>query len=139
MGVQKIITNGDESMTAKTTAYPLINLDRGDPAVFEPYWRKNGDKCTITISGHDSLSYFSDATSVCWYMEPKLRDAIRRIHRVVGNAETDDRHLVVGTGSTLLFQAALYALASPVAAAAGGKPVDVVCAAPYYSVRGKIV
>ncbi|CAN1152258.1 L-tryptophan--pyruvate aminotransferase 1 [Linum perenne] len=133
MGVQKIITNGDESMTAKTTAYPLINLDRGDPAVFEPYWRKNGDKCTITISGHDSLSYFSDATSVCWYMEPKLRDAIRRIHRVVGNAETDDRHLVVGTGSTLLFQAALYALASPVAAAAGGKPVDVVCAAPYYS------
>ncbi|CAN1795075.1 L-tryptophan--pyruvate aminotransferase 1, partial [Linum perenne] len=101
--------------------------------VFEPYWRKNGDKCTITISGHESLSYFSDSTSVCWYMEPKLQDAIRRIHRVVGNAETDDRHLVVGTGSTLLFQAALHALAGPAAAGAGGKPVDVVCAAPYYS------
>ncbi|CAN0896259.1 L-tryptophan--pyruvate aminotransferase 1 [Linum grandiflorum] len=65
-------------------------------------------------------------------MEPKLRDAIRRVHRTVGNAVTDDRHLVVGTGSTMLFQAALYALADPVVAARAN-PVDVVCAAPYYS------
>ncbi|CAL1395253.1 unnamed protein product [Linum trigynum] len=110
---------------------PVINLDRGDPSVFEPYWKKNGGKCTITISGHESLSYFSDPHSVCWYMEPELQEAIRRVHRIVGNARTEGYHVVVGTGSTVLFQAALYALSSSSAAVA--QPMKVVCAAPYYS------
>ncbi|CAI0463574.1 unnamed protein product [Linum tenue] len=112
---------------------PVINLDRGDPSVFEPYWKKNGGKCTITISGHESLSYFSDPHSVCWYMEPELQDAIRRVHLIVGNARTEGYHVVVGTGSTILFQAALYALSSSSAVVA--QPMKVVCAAPYYSVR----
>ncbi|CAI0390372.1 unnamed protein product [Linum tenue] len=112
---------------------PIINLDRGDPSVFEPYWRKNGGKCTITISGHDSLSYFSDPNSVCWYMEPELQEAIRRVHRVVGNAETEGCHVVAGTGSTVLFQAALYALSTSSSSSVAAEPMKVVCAAPYYS------
>lgn len=98
--------------------------------MFEPYWRKMGDKGKVVIRGGDLMSYFSDMKNECWFLEPELRDAIRRLHRVVGNAVTDDRHVVVGTGSTQLFQALLYALTTP----GGAEPVSVVSSAPYYSV-----
>jgi hypothetical protein len=61
---------------------------------------------------------------VVWF----LQHEVRRLHRLVGNAVVDGYHLLVGTGSTQLFQAAL----SP---AADGKPMSVVSPAPYYSVR----
>lgn len=77
------------------------------------------------------MSYFSRADGLCWFMEPRLAGEIMRLHRLVGNAETEGRHIVVGTGSTQLFQAALYALSSPDAM----EPVSVVSAAPFYSVR----
>lgn len=76
------------------------------------------------------MSYISDFTTLCWFMEPEFQEAVRRLHRVVGNAVVDDRYIVVGTGSTQLYQAALYALTSP----GGPEPVSVVSAAPYYSV-----
>ncbi|XP_061986320.1 tryptophan aminotransferase-related protein 1-like [Populus nigra] len=85
----------------------IINLDQGDPTLFEPYWKKMGDKCTL----------------------PQLGDAIKGLHRVVGNAVPDGRHIVVGTGSTQLLMAALYALSSP----STSHPVSLVAAAPYYS------
>ncbi|KAM2680195.1 hypothetical protein EV2_012018 [Malus domestica] len=108
----------------------VLNLEQGDPTVFESYWRKMGDKCTMVISGSELMSYISDFTSVCWFLEPALEAAVRRFHRTVGNAVVDgDRHIVVGTGSTQLYQAALYALTSP----GRSEPVSVVSAAPYYS------
>lgn len=107
----------------------LINLDHGDPTMFEPYWRNLGDKCTVTISGWDLMSYFSDPANICWFLEPGLADSIRAVHRQVGNAVVDGRHILVGTGSTQLFQAALFALSSPDAP----QPLSVVSAAPYYS------
>lgn len=107
----------------------VINLDHGDPTMFEPYWRNLGDTCTVTISGSDLMSYFSDPGNICWFLEPGLADSIRNVHRLVGNAAVDGRHILVGTGSTQLFQAALFALSSPDAA----HPLSVVSAAPYYS------
>lgn len=90
-----------------------------------------GDKCTMVISGSQYMSYISNFNNVCWFLEPELEEAVRSLHRVVGNAVVDgDRHIVVGTGSTQLFQAALYAITSP----GGDEPVSVVSAAPYYSV-----
>ncbi|XP_050223357.1 tryptophan aminotransferase-related protein 2 isoform X3 [Mercurialis annua] len=52
-----------------------------------------------------------------------------QVHKMVGNAVTEDRYIVVGTGSTQLYQAVLYALASQDA----HEPISVVTAAPYYS------
>ncbi|KAB1216246.1 Tryptophan aminotransferase-related protein 2 [Morella rubra] len=62
--------------------------------------------------------------------EPELGSEVRRLHKIVGNAVTEGRHIVVGTGSWQLFLAALYAL-SPQDAPV---PISVVAQVPYYSV-----
>ncbi|ONI30387.1 hypothetical protein PRUPE_1G248200 [Prunus persica] len=121
--------NGNGTRSPTCSSDHVLNLEQGDPAVFESYWRKMGDRCTMVISGSQLMSYISDFTNICWFMEPEFEEAVRRLHRVVGNAVVDDRYIVVGTGSTQLYQAALYALTCP----GGPEPVSVVSAAPYYS------
>lgn len=76
------------------------------------------------------MSYFSDVTNVCWFLEPEFGKEVVRLHKVVGNAVTEGRHIVVGTGSSQLILAALFAL-SPQDAP---EPISVVSEAPYYSV-----
>lgn len=98
--------------------------------MYEKYWQQVGDKTTIVIPGWQSLSYFSDVSNLCWFLEPEFAKEVVRLHKVVGNAITENRHIVVGTGSTQLFQAALYALSAQDAS----EPISVVSAAPYYSV-----
>ncbi|KAF7838292.1 tryptophan aminotransferase-related protein 2-like [Senna tora] len=122
---------GDDSARASHSQgrERIINLDHGDPTVYETFWRQMGDKTSITIPGWQSISYFSDATNICWFLEPEFAKEVVRLHNVVGNAVTEGRHVVVGTGSSQLFLAALYAL-SPRDAA---EPISVVSAAPYYS------
>lgn len=97
--------------------------------MYEKYWQRMGDKTTVVISGWQFTSYFSDPKNLCWFLESELAEEIVRLHRVVGNAITCGYHIVVGTGSSQLFQAALYALSSDAT-----EPVSVVSAAPYYSV-----
>ena len=103
----------------------------GDPTMYEEFWRGIGDSASIFISGWQTMSYFSDLGGICWFVEPGFEREVRRLHRLVGNAMVDGYHVLVGTGSTQLFQAVLYAL-SP---ASDGTPMNVVSPAPYYSVR----
>lgn len=98
--------------------------------MYEQYWKSMGDKTTLVIPGWQSMSYFSDVKNLCWFLEPEFGRQIVRLHNAVGNAVTEGRHIVVGTGSSQLFLAALYAL-SPQDAL---NPMSVVSAAPYYSV-----
>ncbi|XP_030458287.2 tryptophan aminotransferase-related protein 2 isoform X3 [Syzygium oleosum] len=107
----------------------VINLDHGDPTMYERYWQEMGDKTTVVIPGWQFTSYFSDAGNLCWFLEPELAKEIARLHKVVGNAITEGRYIVVGTGSSQLFQAALYAFTANNAS----EPFSVVSAAPYYS------
>ncbi|RXH77674.1 hypothetical protein DVH24_039645 [Malus domestica] len=108
----------------------VINLDHGDPTMYENYWQQMGGRTTVVIPGWQSMSYFSDVKNPCWFLEPEFAKQIVRLHNVVGNAATDGRQIVVGTGSSQLFLAALYALAPE----DGSEPISVVSAAPYYSV-----
>jgi len=103
----------------------------GDPTMYEEFWRGTGDSASIFIPGRQTMSYFSDLGGICWFVEPGFEREVRRLHRLVGNAMVDGYHVLVGTGSTQLFQAVLYAL-SP---ASDGTPMNVVSPAPYYSVR----
>nr|BAJ91897.1 predicted protein [Hordeum vulgare subsp. vulgare] len=111
------------------TSDSVINLDHGDPTMFEAFWRETGDAAELVIPGWQTMSYFSDISNVCWFMEPLFDQQVRRLHRTVGNAAVDGYHVLVGTGSTQLFMAALYAL-SP---ADADQPMSVVSTAPYYS------
>ncbi|KAI3467565.1 hypothetical protein Pfo_024228 [Paulownia fortunei] len=109
---------------------PIINLDHGDPTMYESYWKEVGQKYSVTIPGFQSLSYFANRTNLCWFLEPKLEQEIKWLHDNVSNAISEDRHIVVGTGSSQLILAALYALSDPLNEP---NPVSVVSAAPYYS------
>lgn len=104
--------------------------------MYESYWKGVGPKYSITFPVSQSLSYFTTMKNLCWFLEPKLEEEIRRVHTTVGNAVVEDRHIVVGTGSSQLILAALYALADPLNEP---NPVSVVSAAPYYSVSLLIV
>jgi L-tryptophan--pyruvate aminotransferase len=99
--------------------------------LYEEFWHGTGDRATIVIPGWQTMSYFSDLGGFCWFVEPGFEREVRRLHRLVGNAVVDGYYFLAGTGSTQLFQAALYAL-SP---AEDGTPMSVVSPAPYYSVR----
>ncbi|XP_009613396.1 tryptophan aminotransferase-related protein 2-like [Nicotiana tomentosiformis] len=99
-----------------------------DPVMYESYWQKMGNMCDITFSGYQSLSYFANAKYLCWFLEPKREEEIKKLHNVFGNAVMDDHYVVVGTGSSQLIQAALYAL-SPTDEP---EPISVVSAAPFY-------
>lgn len=103
--------------------------------MYERFWRQMGDRTTITIPGWQSMSYFSDPTSICWFLEPEFAKEVVRLHSIVGNAVTEGRHVVVGTGSSQLILAALYALSNPNAA----QPISVVSAVPYYSVNHSLM
>lgn len=106
----------------------VIDLDHGDPTMFEEFWFRNAANTITVILGYQRMSYFAQSKHV-WFMENELEVQIRELHRVVGNAVTEGRHIVVGTGSTQLFQATLYALTS----SDQSKPTNIVSAAPFYS------
>ncbi|KAH1058584.1 hypothetical protein GYH30_002930 [Glycine max] len=130
-----VATNGFPSSNATippTNISPnaILPLDRGDPVVFGEYWKKMCESCTVVIKGWELMSYLSDMSNVCWYMLPEMKEAIKRLHHVVGNAVTEDRHIVVGNGATQLLQGAVFAL-SP--SEANSQPINVVAAVPYYS------
>ncbi|KAK6116536.1 hypothetical protein DH2020_049741 [Rehmannia glutinosa] len=91
-----------------------------------------GEMSRITFLGHQSLSYFSNKKNMCWFLEPKLEEEIKNIHNLVGNAMVEDRHIIVGTGSSQLIQAALYALSDH--SLNEPNTISVVSASPYYSV-----
>ncbi|XP_020270338.1 tryptophan aminotransferase-related protein 2-like [Asparagus officinalis] len=97
--------------------------------MFEDFWAKKGEEATVVIPGWQTLSYFSDVTNVCWFLERDFGQEVRRLHKLVGNAVTEDRYIVIGTGSTQLYQAAVFALSPPDAS----EPMSVVSAVPYYS------
>nr|ACG37470.1 alliin lyase precursor [Zea mays] len=119
---------GDEEALAPDA---VLNLELGDPTMYRAFWREVGDCGATLIRGCQGMSYFSDDDAVlCWFLEPELEREVRRLHRIVGNAVVDGYHLVVGTGATQLYQAAMYALSSP---ARRDQPVPVVSPAPYYS------
>ncbi|KAI3452693.1 hypothetical protein Pfo_009357 [Paulownia fortunei] len=113
----------------------IINLDHGDPTMYESYWKKLGEKSRVTIPGYQSLSYFANIKNLCWFLEPKLEEEIKILHNLVGNAIVEDHHIVLGTGSSQLIQAALYALSDPLNEP---YPISVVSAAPYYSAYPEI-
>ncbi|MCL7041621.1 hypothetical protein MKW94_002164 [Papaver nudicaule] len=128
-------TEKKEDSTKKQQPLETINLDQGDPTMFVEYWKKAGEKSSIVINAWQNLSYFpnDNGGNICWFLEKEFSDEVTKLHELVGNAVTKDRYIVVGTGSTQLYQASLFALVNDNDHDYSSKPMDVVSAVPFYS------
>ncbi|XP_074309894.1 tryptophan aminotransferase-related protein 1-like [Silene latifolia] len=127
------VSNCDENIDHNSTDDVLLDVDIGDPIMYYPYWKSVDEECSVTIKASAFLSYFVNLNKdEFFYHVPGFTDAIRRIHRVVGNAVTEGRYIIAGTGSSQLFNYLLLALSNTVTSGTTNKRVPVVCAAPYY-------
>jgi aspartate/methionine/tyrosine aminotransferase len=82
----------------------------------------------VVLSPWHRLGYI---TTDGGYQSVELERLIRRLHKAVGNAVVDDKHVVFGTGSIQLVNALVHAL-SP-GASSDSPPARVVATAPYYA------
>ncbi|KAH9304280.1 hypothetical protein KI387_008684, partial [Taxus chinensis] len=99
----------------------------GDPLFLEPFWIANSEAGATVVPAWYRMSYrINDAEGSV--VSPVLEKQIRAIHALVGNAITQGRYIVLGTGSTQLINAAINSL-SPTHAS---NPALVVAAAPSY-------
>eukprot|EP01018_Ginkgo_biloba_P009316 Gb_19304 [translate_table: standard] len=104
------------------------NADGGDPMFMEPFWIRNAEASATVVPGWYRMSYgINDASQSM--ISKQLEAQIRALHELVGNAVTEGRYIVVGTGSMQLLNAAVNSL-SPTDAL---NPALVVAPTPYYS------
>jgi len=88
----------------------------GDPALFEHFWEKtSGLNFTASIPPNYRMGYSADGVfppgkTTLSGLGQALNSAIRTLHMVIGNAETDGYTIVIGSGCTQLLNAASYAL-----------------------------
>ncbi|XP_051124214.1 tryptophan aminotransferase-related protein 4-like [Andrographis paniculata] len=111
------------------TNHCVADADSGDPMYLEPFWMKNqnAENSAVVIAGWHRMSYvFPDHS----FISPQLDLHIRRLHSIAKNAVVRNKHIVIGTGSTQLFSAAVFALSIRDNLSS---PAQVVTTAPYYS------
>ncbi|XP_052117847.1 tryptophan aminotransferase-related protein 4-like [Arachis duranensis] len=85
----------------------IVSCSGGELNIFEPFWREHARKSSVLVSGWHRMRYnYSDGSSI----SPLLVKNIRKLHEIVGNAITNERYIVFGSGSTQLINAAVYAL-----------------------------
>ncbi|KAK1371403.1 Tryptophan aminotransferase-related protein 4 [Heracleum sosnowskyi] len=83
------------------------DVNSGDPLFLEPFWMQNAASSALVVSGWHRMSYqFGDHTAT----SQELEKSIRKLHSIVGNAVTEGKYIVFGTGSTQLLNAAVLAL-----------------------------
>ncbi|XP_054799250.1 tryptophan aminotransferase-related protein 4-like [Prosopis cineraria] len=103
------------------------NAGSGDPYFLEPFWMRRGKESSILVSGWHRMGYtYSDGS----YISQMLVKYIQKLHKLVGNAETEGRFIIFGAGSTQLLNAAVYAFSPN--SSLHYSPAKVVATAPYY-------
>ncbi|TVU35310.1 hypothetical protein EJB05_17194, partial [Eragrostis curvula] len=113
---------------SRRTPNCTADADRGDPLFLEPYWRRHASASAVVFPGWHRMSYLATDGM---FQSVELENYIRRLHRAVGNAVVDDKHVVFGVGSTQLINALVHALSAD--ANATSPPASVVATAPYYA------
>ncbi|TVU00761.1 hypothetical protein EJB05_02098, partial [Eragrostis curvula] len=114
---------------SRRTPNCTADAESADQMFMEPYWMRHAADSAVVVSGWHRMSYF--ATDNGEYQSVELERHIRMLHKAVGNAVVDDKHVVFGTGSMKLINALVHALSSPDASVAT-TPASVVATAPYY-------
>ncbi|KAJ8485164.1 hypothetical protein OPV22_017649 [Ensete ventricosum] len=107
------------------------DVDSGDPLFLEAYWQQQAASSAVVFSGWHRMSYSTDGKD---YITIELEKHIRILHKVVGNAVTDGKFIVFGSGSAQLINALVYALSQ---SNASSSPASVVASVPYYPLYKK--
>lgn len=105
------------------------DVDSGDPLFLEPFWIGNAEASATVVPGWYRMSYRIRDGSIA-LTSPELETQIRGMHALVGNAVTEGRYIVTGTGSMQLINAAVYSL-SP-RHQDSQQSAQVVAGVPYY-------
>ncbi|KAK7380540.1 hypothetical protein VNO78_33053 [Psophocarpus tetragonolobus] len=101
----------------------VVDVTRGNLYFLEPFWMQA--KSAILVSGWHRMGYsYSDDS----YMSQLLVQYIKKLHITLGNAITEERYIIFGSGSTQLLNAAVYALSTN----SSLSPSKVVATAPYF-------
>lgn len=102
------------------------DAESGNPYFLEPFWMQHAASSAILVSGWHRMGYtYSDGT----HISELLVKYIRKVHGIVGNAITEGRYIIFGSGATQLLSAAVYALSSD----SSMSPAKVVTTTPFYS------
>ncbi|KAK6257765.1 hypothetical protein QUC31_001224 [Theobroma cacao] len=104
----------------------MANADGGDPLFLEPFWLQHAASSALVVAGWHRMSYSFDGST---YISKELERLIRKVHALVGNAVTENRFIIFGTGSTQVLSAAAYALSLE----NSSSPAGVVASVPYYA------
>ncbi|CAM0909622.1 unnamed protein product [Alopecurus aequalis] len=104
-----------------------VDANSGNPLFLEPYWMRHAEASAVVVSGWHRMSY---ATTDGLFQSVELERSIKQLHRAVGNAVADDKHMVFATGSVQLFNALVYALSPD---SNSGSTASVVATSPYYA------
>lgn len=92
---------------------------------------EHAESSALLVSGWHRMGYnFHDMTTI----SKELERLIRILHQTLGNALTDGKFILFGTGSTQLLAAAVNALSHNSSSSS-----RVVASVPYYAVSGLIV
>ncbi|CAM0882424.1 unnamed protein product [Alopecurus aequalis] len=92
----------------------------------EPYWMRHAEASAVLVSGWHRMSY---RTTDGLFQSVELERSIKQLHRAVGNAVADDKHIAFATGSVQLISALVYALSPD---SNSGSTAGVVATSPYY-------
>ncbi|KAM3270674.1 hypothetical protein P3S67_028876 [Capsicum chacoense] len=106
-----------------------VDADSGNPMFLEPFWKQNAGSSSIMVAGWHRMGYeFEDGSLI----SKQLESVIHKLHETVGNANTSNKYILFGSGSTQLLNAAVYALSH--ATYSSSSSTKVVASAPYYPV-----
>ncbi|XP_059281172.1 tryptophan aminotransferase-related protein 4-like [Lycium ferocissimum] len=108
-----------------------VDADSGNPMFLEPFWKQNAGSSCIMVAGWHRMGYeFEDGSLI----SKELENVIHKLHDTVGNANTSNKYIIFGAGSTQLLNAAVYALSRTIYSSSPSSPTKVVTSAPYYPV-----
>ncbi|XP_062097717.1 tryptophan aminotransferase-related protein 4-like [Humulus lupulus] len=103
------------------------NAQSGDPLFLEPFWMENAGSSAMLVAGWHRMSYTFNQSG---FMSKQLEARIRQMHAIVGNAVTEGKYIIFGTGSAQLINAAVHALSPH--NNSSNSPSIVVPIIPYY-------
>ncbi|NBP13501.1 aminotransferase class I/II-fold pyridoxal phosphate-dependent enzyme [bacterium] len=94
----------------------VLNLAKGSPKFMVPYWRnldtliKSGKIATENSYAYVSMNFPPEfAMDYVFGGTDKLKDTVKRIHKITGNVDLENKNIVIGNGSTQIIIAAMFA------------------------------